>query len=69
MKKGRHIIFDAWQRKWLALASMPTGDPRITVTRWTHDREKAFAFQSLQAARNMAEALGGGDQFEIHRRD
>lgn len=65
---ARHIIFDAWQRKWLALASMPTGDPRITVTRWTYDRDKAFAFQSLQAARNMAEALGGGDQFEVKRK-
>lgn len=66
---ARHVIFDAWQRKWLAVATMPTGDPRITVTRWTYDRDKAFTFASIGAARRMAEALGGGEQFEVRKRD
>ena len=65
---ARHVIFDTWQRKWLALAAMPTGDTRITVTRWTHDRDKAFEFVSVGAARRMAEALGGGEQFEVRRK-
>lgn len=69
MKQGRHIIFDTWQGKWLEIATMPTGDPRITVTRWTRHRDRAFRFPSLQAARNMVEALGGGGQFEIRKRD
>lgn len=63
-----HVIFDREQGKWLALALMPTGDPRITVTRWTYDRDKAFAFHSLKAARNMLAALGGCE-FEIQKRD
>ena len=69
MKQGHHIIFDAWQGKWLEIATLPTGDPRITVTHWTRHRERAYRFPSLQAARNMAEALGGGGQFEIRKRD
>ena len=64
MSAPRHVIFDTWQGKYLELATMPTGDPRITVTRWTRRRDRAFRFPSLQAARNMAEALGGG-HFEI----
>lgn len=45
-----HVIYDREQGRWLALALMPTGDPRITVTRWTYDKDKAFAFGSLKAA-------------------
>ena len=67
MRRPSHIIFDTWQGKWLELATLPTGDPRITVTRWTRHRDRAFLFPTLQAARNMAEALGGG-QFIIQQR-
>ena len=67
MKQGRHIIYDTWQGKWLEIATMPTGDPRVTVTRWTRQRERAYRFPSLQAARNMAEALGDSRQFVIEK--
>ena len=63
---GRHIIFDTWQHRWLELATMPTGDPRVIATSWTRDKGKAFAFPSLQAARNMADALGG-EQFKVQK--
>lgn len=69
MKKGRHIIFDTWQGAWLEIAVMPTGEPRVTVTRWTRRRERAYLFPSLRAARNMAAALGEERQFVIQRRD
>ena len=68
MRQGRHIIFDTWQGKWLEIATMPTGDPRVTVTRWTHHRDRAYLFPSLQEARNMVEALGDGGQFTIQRK-
>lgn len=67
MKQGRHIIRDTWQGRWLEIATMPTGEPRITVTKWTRHRERAFVFPSLQAARNMVEALGDGGQFIIEK--
>ena len=68
MKQGRHVVFDTWQGKWLEEAVMPTGEARISVTKWTRHRERAYRFPSLQAARNMAEALGGM-QFEVRKRD
>lgn len=55
--------------KWLEIATLPTGDPRIIVTHWTRHRDRAFRFPSFQAARNMAEALGGGGQFEVEKKD
>ena len=63
-----HVIYDREQGRWLALALMPTGDPRITVTRWTYNKDKAFTFGSLKAARNMLAALGGCE-FEIQKKD
>ena len=69
MRQGRHIIRDTWSGRWLEEATMPTGEARITVTKWTRHRDRAYRFPSLQAARNMAEALGGGGQFEIQKRD
>ena len=59
MKTPRLVIYDAWQGKYLEIAIMPTGDCRAVVTLWTHRREQAFRFQSIKAARRMAEALGG----------
>lgn len=69
MRQGRHIIFDTWSGRWLEEATMPTGEARITVTKWTRHRDRAYRFPSLQAARNMAEALGGLEQFVIEKRD
>ena len=40
--------------------------PRVIATSWTRDKAQAFAFPSLQAARNMVDALGG-DQFKIQK--
>lgn len=65
----RHAIYDTWQGKWLEVATMPTGRPEAIVTRWTRDRERAFRFPSLAAARRMAGQLGTEREFEIRRLD
>ena len=61
----RYTVYNTALRRYLESASMPDGDPRAIVTKWTGHPERALRFPGVKSALGMVARLGNYSEFVV----